>query len=330
MGYKPDLMTEQHPEPTFMEPFFHRQNSSGPCRRREELLDRHVWRQKGTERGEAGKAAWEAERYADRLELIQSVHHVCGEAVDWSRIASLAPPFRRGEKGPREQAAETRYAEFKPTRLQKLLKQDAAVRQELEEQLAQAKEQDRREYAAWKHATDFARDIMEGHRTAYLRVLEEFAPLNDLPALGSGLEFVVLDPKTVEVELDVHSGQIIPHESKRLTEEGELAAAPLDAEARNALEYEYVCGCVLRIARELLMILPLETVLVHARDTKMNRDSGQEEYVTVLSIRLDRDTLSRLDVAPGSYPRVLGHFTHRVRFDPAGGFAPVEPLEAWA
>lgn len=330
MGYKTRTVLSTGHETTFMQPFFHRQMTSETCRRREELLSRNAWRQCEADWSEAEGTAFEAERYRHRLELIESVHHICGEPVDWGLIAALAPPFRRGEKGPREQLAETRYAEFKPTRLQKLLKQDAAIRQELEEQLALAREQDRDEYAAWKNATDFARDILEGNRTAYLQVLEEFVPLDDLLALGSGLEFIVTDPKTVAVELDVNSGQIIPHESKRLTEEGDLAAAPLDAEARNALEYNYVCGCVLRIARELLAILPLETVLIHARDTKMNRDSGQEEYVTVLSIRLDRDGLSRLNVDPGSYPRLLGHFLHRIRFDPAGGFAPVEQLEAFA
>ncbi|GIO34035.1 hypothetical protein J2TS6_51760 [Paenibacillus albilobatus] len=326
MRYSEDQSTVSETEWNI--PFFGSAIQNETCRRREELLSRNDPRQKEPARlNEAEQAASAAERYAHLLELIDTVHQICGESVDWSRIAALEPPYGRGEKGPREQQAETRLREFKPTRLQKLLKQDAVIRQQLEDELERAKEEDCLEYSRWKSAADFARDILEGNRTAYLRVLEEFAPLNDLLALGSGLEFAVLDPTTVEVELDVNSGQIIPQESKRLAEDGTLVTVPLEVEDQNALEYKYACGCAFRIARELFALLPLETVLVHARDTKINRESGQEEYVTVLSIRFDRGTLSGLDGGTETCPPLLEHFHHHVKFDAAYGFLPVEQVD---
>ncbi|MWV45410.1 hypothetical protein GRF59_17445 [Paenibacillus sp. HJL G12] len=312
---------------TFMQPFHERRIQSSACLKRQELIARRSTRQREQiEWSDAEKSAFEAEWYHNQLEWIESIHQICGEPIDWERLAALASPFRRGEIGPHERQAEADFADYKPTRMQKLLKQDAAVKQELQDQIVLAKEKDQQEYTEWRRLTDFARDILEGNRTAYLRVLEEIAPLEDLLALGSGLEYNVLNSAAVEVELDVNSGEIIPHESKILNETGELSRSRLSKEDYHELERKYVCGSVIRIGHELFALLPLETVLIHARDTKVNLETGQEEYVTVLSIRFERSAVPEMDLAQEACPQLLAHFEHHIRYDASTGFDPVEKL----
>ncbi|MCJ8011626.1 hypothetical protein MUG84_07660 [Paenibacillus sp. KQZ6P-2] len=312
---------------TFMQPFLSRKIHSDACLKRQELIAKKNSRQKlQADWSDTDKSAFEIEWYKNQLEWIETIHQICGESVDWERLAASAPPFRRGESGPHEKLAEAGLADYKPTRMQKLLKQDAAVKQELQDQIALAREKDQQEYLEWKSLTDFAMNILEGNRTVYLRVLEEIAPLEDLLALGSGLEYTVLSAEAVEVELDVNSGEIIPHESRALTEDGVLSRSRLSKEEYHELERKYVCGSVLRIARELFALLPLTTVLIHARDTKANLETGQEEYVTVLSIRFERNALSKVNLDQEAGPQLLTHFEHHIQFDASTGFDPVEKL----
>ncbi|MDR0270253.1 hypothetical protein [Paenibacillus sp.] len=325
MGYK--TYETQLSGFTFMQAFFDRRKESSVCLKRQELLARKKSRNiEQAEWNDSEKHAFEAAWYDNQLEWIASIHRICGEPINWEQIAASAPPFPRGEKGPNEKLAEKSCLEFKPTRMQKLLKQDAAIRQELEEQLEMAREQDRQDYMQWKSVTDFAHSIREGNRTAYLRVLEEIAPLEDLLTMGSGLEFTVLNTAAVEVEMDMNSGQVIPHGSKLLTEEGIFKESPFSIEEQHELECKYVCGSVIRIARELFAVLPLDTVLVHAKDTKMNLGIGQEEYVTVLSIQFDRDALSEMDTDREASPELLAPFLHHIKFDAATGFDPALQL----
>ncbi|MBE9915601.1 hypothetical protein G8C92_16400 [Paenibacillus donghaensis] len=325
MGYS----TDENPSAGFplLKSFLDRKKENEVCRRRKELLaQKHSLKNNRADGNEAEKHAFEAAWYDHQLEWIASVHRICGESIAWDQIAATMPPYPRGEKGPREKLAEASCLEYKPTRMQKLLKQDDAIRRELEERLEEAKEQDRQEYTRWKNVTDFAHSILEGNRTAYLQVLEEIAPLADLQMMGSGLEYTVVDALTVEVEMDVNSGQMIPHESKQLSGDGMFTANPLRMEERYELERQYVCGSVLRVARELCAVLPVDTVLVHAKDTKFNRETGQEEYVTVLSIRFERPLLSKLDLEKAICPQLKAYFHHHVKFDAAWGFLPVEQL----
>ncbi|OZB90615.1 hypothetical protein CJP46_32845 [Paenibacillus sp. XY044] len=274
---------------------------------------------------EAEKLSFEADWYDNQLEWIATIHQMHGEPVFWDIIAAMAPPFPRGEEGPKEKLAAHNLAAFQPTRIQKLLKQDAMIREELERQVQLAREEDRKDYLQWKAANDFAHDILDGNRTAYLRVLEEMAPLQELAMLGSGLEFSVRSSSEVEVELDVNSQQVIPREAKVRTEGG-VASLELSAPERNDLELDYICGSVLRIAGELFALLPLDTVVVQARDTKMNGKTGQEEYLTVLSIRIDRKFIAGHHTGRERSLEVLTHCPHRIAYDPGTGFEPVDEL----
>lgn len=310
-----------------MHPFISRQIKSSAYLKRHELIARQSSRKNGeSDWTEAETTAFGVEWYDNQLDWIETIHQTCGEAILWDVIAASPPSFRRGEPGPKEKLAAQNLADFKPTRMQKLLKQDIIIKQELENQVAVARDLDQQDYQEWKRLSDFARDILDGNRTAYLRVLEEMAPLEDLIILGSGLEFSASHAAAVEVELDVNSEQVIPREVRKLTDGGSVEVTLMDVSDRNELERKYICGSVLKIACEMFALLPLERVLVHARDTKINSLTGQEEYVTVLSIQFERGVLTAVDLQQEACLQLLDHFPHHIQFDPASGFKPVEKL----
>ena len=51
------------------------------------------------------------------------------------------------------------------------------------------------------------------------------------------------------------------------------------------LQQDYVCSCILRIARDLFALLPLKTVIIHAYDEQLNTETGHEERKLILSIK---------------------------------------------
>ncbi|GAB6990794.1 hypothetical protein [Paenibacillus pini] len=318
-----------HPYSGSPEILLMRSPRSSVCQKRMELISRQNRRKK--ERVQLMEDEWAAEEvewYDNQLEWIRTIHQTCGDTLSWERIRESDPPVRNGVLGRKEAIAAQLYAEYRPNTIQKLLKQDMQTRQAIEEHINLAREEDERDYAAWERFSAFASEVIDGNYSAYLKVIEYLAPLDDLNILGSALEYNVINASVLEVEMDVNSNQVIPKEAKTQHETGIVTSKPLSKKEFFSLKRDYVYGAVLRIAREMFALLPLEVVLIHATDTKMNKLTGQEEYVTLLSAKFDRESLSKVDIEFQSTELIelFKHTPHHVNFNDELGFIPVEKL----
>jgi hypothetical protein len=63
---------------------------------------------------------------------------------------------------------------------------------------------------------------------------------------------------------------------------------------------DYLCGCVLRVAREIFALLPVNTVLVTAAADSLDSRTGQMVEQTVLSV-----LIPRADVAALNFDRLV-------------------------
>ena len=106
--------------------------------------------------------------------------------------------------------------------------------------------------------------ILAGDHKAYTEALIEFSPLTELSDLGSSIYFTVHHAKLLECVLKVNGRQVIPAEVKSLTASGKLSVKAMPKARFHEICQDYVCGCVLRMAREVFALLPVETVLVTA------------------------------------------------------------------
>ena len=88
----------------------------------------------------------------------------------------------------------------------------------------------------------------------------------------------------MEVEFNVKSDAIVPDYSLSLTKTGKLSKKALTKTAYYQIVQDYVCSCAIRIARDLFALLPLNTVVVHAVEDRLNTATGHTEEVTVLSV----------------------------------------------
>ena len=94
-------------------------------------------------------------------------------------------------------------------------------------------------------------------------------------------------------------------------------AESLRTEQYNLLLEDYVCGCALRVARDMLALLPVRHVVVDASE-------GRKTILSVDIWRRDVEGVDFAEVDPSDFIRSLNY---RMDFDTARGFGEVETLD---
>jgi hypothetical protein len=109
----------------------------------------------------------------------------------------------------------------------------------------------------------------------------------------------------------VNGRDLIPHEIKSLTAAGKLAVKPMPKARFHEIYQDYVCACVLRLAREMLALLPIETVLLTATVDGIDLRIGHAAELPVLSMAVPRAVVERLDFEHLDPSAALENFPHR-------------------
>ena len=90
--------------------------------------------------------------------------------------------------------------------------------------------------------------------------------------------------------------------------------------------YKIICSCILRIASDLFALLPLKTVIIHAYDEQLNTVTGHEKRKLILSIKIDREILTRLNFESIDCSDSMSNFPHNMNFRKMKGFDLVEKI----
>lgn len=157
----------------------------------------------------------------------------------------------------------------------------------------------------WAYYHDMAPAILEGDIDAYLSVIYEVNPLDDLMPYGSEFTFGTDDAGRMEVEFRVNEEAL-----------GSLKASLIPREYNDILQ-DYVCSTVIRIARDIFALLPVEYAVIHA----------ELQDATIISVSFDRATMGKIRFGMIDPSDTLERFEHSMDFNPAIGFKPVNRLE---
>jgi hypothetical protein len=299
-----------------------RRSYSSAAYARREQLRREKEQQKANELRRNELAVKEFENH---IEMITGVHKEFDQAIDWVSIHAEPAPHRPPEPGAGERRARSELERFAPRWYEKWFPSLAEKRKrKLEAALPTAVEADAKEYEEWSSLHTLAKEILEGDVDAYFQVIEEMNPLDDLLEFGSGFEFGANDGRTIEVEFRVKSDQVVPKEMLSLTQTGKLSRKEMTKTKRCDLIQDYVSSCAIRIARDMMALLPVEKVIVHAVEQGLNTSTGYEEEMTVLSVAFERSQLQRLNFDRIDPSDALQHFQCHMKFMKTAGFKPVE------
>jgi hypothetical protein len=275
------------------------------------------------------QARLEVETYENRVELLRSVHKEQGDAWDWPAVAALLPPPRPQRNSNHEQKANQRFAV-----LQAEKKEAAQIL------LEQARSQDEQDFQAalqsfaeqmgeWEKLKNLARRILAGEPKAYTQALVEFNPFAEISDLGSSINFTVHSAKLIECAVKVNGRQIIPAEVKTLTASEKVSAKQMPKGLFHGIYLDYLCGCVLRVAREVFALLPVDTLLVTAAADSLDSRTGQTAEQPVLSVVFPRSDFSLLNFDQLDPSDAMEMFQYRGDFKTSRrseAFQPIVPL----
>lgn len=267
------------------------------------------------------------EEYNNLIEVIKGVHKECDDFVDWAHINSLDPPYNPPGDGPNKARAISEYEGFSPTFFEKVFKSMGEKRRKkLEEAITQAEQQDIQEYEEWKNLNELSDRILQRDIDAYFQVIDEMNPLEDLLEFGSDFEFGANDSTALEVEFRVKSDVVVPNYVLSLTQTGKLSKKAMTKTQYFELVQDYICSCSIRIARDIMALLPVEKVAVHAVDDSLNTATGFNEEVTILSVVFDRNKLNELNFELIDPSDALQNFQCNMKFLKTAGLKPVERI----
>ena len=150
------------------------------------------------------------------------------------------------------------------------------------------------DYAEWEKMSNLAHRILNGDTAAYITAIEELSPFSELTSIGSSLQFTVRSPRLLEVVLSTNGSRAIPKDIKTLTASGKVSVKAMPKPRFVEIYQDYICGCVLRVARELFALLPIETLLISASAAALDTSTGQIVERPFLSVVIPRSTLNQL------------------------------------
>ncbi len=260
------------------------------------------------------QARLEVETFENQLDGLLSIHKEQSEVLDWEEFAASLPPPAPQRKSYHELKTKQRVMVLLPNQ-----------KGNSEAEIDQARLQDEKSFqdeaqaysdqkAKWEKLKDLSRRVLAGEHKAYTEALVEFNPFAEMSVLGSSIHFIVHGAKLIECVLKINGKQAIPAEVKTLSASGKVSIKPMLKGRFHEIYQDYLSGCVLRVAREVFALLPVDTVLIAASADSLDSRTGHAVEQPVLSVVMPRTVVARLDFEQLDPSDTMESFQHRGDF----------------
>lgn len=267
-----------------------------------------------------------------------AIHKSGSAAIDWKERACAIAPSAPARIALRENAARQNLDSYSPWHLTTRLGLGAKRRARLERKLEAAAVEDERDYIAstqrfelttQKHRAqkDLAERLLSGDGEAAIEVIRSLNPFVSISDLGSTVSFSTLPGRKIAAEVKVHGEAVVPKQGISLLKSGRASIKEMAKGSYYGLYRDYVCSAILRIARELFAILPLDAVMITAVESLLNGQTGNLEDQPIVSVYIPRQTFESLNLRAVDPFECLRNFTHTIDFRTTSGFRPVERLD---
>ncbi len=286
---------------------------------------------------ELASAAAEVEEFEERILQLTTIHHSVGESMDWDEISARPAPLTPQKMSRWENAAVHTRDVFKLNLWQRIFGDEKKLRARLDEEIVQAKQRDEVshegalklhaiQFEQWRELNQLATAILSGETISYRKAFDELEPLSEMQDFGCEFEVKFPDQFTAEINMTVESDKVMPRESKSLTRAGKLTVKETPLGKFYELYQDYVCGCVLRTARELFSFLPLKRIVVNVNATLLDTSTGHMRKQPILSVGMPRATVEGLNFVAVDPSDAMSMFPHNIGFKRSKGFFAVQPL----
>ena len=265
--------------------------------------------------------------YREDIALITTLHHFedYPSGIDWEQVKTEKEPFEKGKPGPHTKEAMKFVEENKPGLFARVFAK-GDFKDKSKEVLKEAEIMDEELYSAWENNRIIAERMMNEDKDSYLEVLEDLKLSEELGHYIRSMDFSYTDHDSLKVDISLSIDDFIPEEYKALTPTGKLSIKKYTKTEYYDIANQFVSGLVLRTARNLLNILPVEDVFINVWETEKNKYSGVDENQRILSILIDRDTFKKINLEKVNPYDALTNFRHEIEFIKTRGFKEVGEL----
>jgi len=285
-------------------------------------------------------AARAVEDYNNYISILKSVHKEATEQINWESILKDEPPTSPDRQTEHEAEALRRQSNYKPSFFDKLFSSEAKKRKKLQQNVETARAKDEKVYQDqlkqyeqdkhdFLHLQEVTKGVLNKQIESYKEAIVFFEPYSDIAELGTHVD-LSFQPEHVSIDLKVNNKEVIPDYVLSQTSTGKLSKKAMAAGKSNDLYQDYVCSCVLRVARETLAYLPVNYVVVHAVGVIFDSKTGHEGAQTILSVVITPDKLKQLNLATIDPSDSMKNFHHHMQFSKTNGFSAVERIDGKA
>lgn len=270
----------------------------------------------------------EVENHLADIALITRLHldEDYPRGVDWNEVIKEEEPFKKGEDGPFSKEAKEVLEANKPGFFKKLFGGVTQLK-ELEKEVEFAKKKDEELYASWKNNKVLAEKILHEDKNAYIEALEELKLSEEVGSYLRKIDFSYADSDSLNADIVLSIDDFIPEEYKTLTPTGKLSVKNYTKTDYYEIGSRFVSGIVLRTARNLFNLLPIEDVFINVHEMEKSKYGGQEIEELILSIFIDRKTLDQIKMENINPFDALNNFRYEVNFVKTKGFNKIDKLE---
>lgn len=265
--------------------------------------------------------------YNELIDQIKSIHEECSDPVDWAEMRDRPAPFDTMYMGPYEAEARRALESAKPSLLGRFIPSADRRRVEsLEKEIQEAQEKDRQLIADWENMRKLAIQVMTGDIDSYFYVVSEMHPFDEILDFGSDFDIGTDIPDLMEVEFHAKTAKVVPNHVLSLTQTGKLSSKVMSKTMHFDIAQDYICSCVLRVAREMFALLPITRVIIHVVD-ELEDVTGEKHDETVLSTAIRRDQLAGINFSLIDPSDTIETFECNMNFKKTQGLKPVPRIE---
>ena len=268
------------------------------------------------------------QEFCDHTNGIRLLHTTCGPTIAWNKIANRKRPFE-GEIGPSEYEARRRKENYEPKFFEKLTGKDNKNLQLLDDEITKARLKDYNDLEKWSLKRERAEAVLNKDIDAYLEVIKETNPFEEVAEYGSEFEFGTDNPDIMYVQFNSNGKDVVPEHALKINERGKISKKKLTKTEYYDILQDYICSCSIRIARELFAILPISHVIINVEEALSDDILDLKRKDTVLSVDFSRSRLK----AVGSYQMdpsdLIEQYSdeYHMAFLKTKGFKAVKPID---
>ncbi len=269
--------------------------------------------------------------YEELLQSMDSIHLSKTAPLDWSAIRQQHPPKSPNREFHNEQKAFMYLVGYQPAFLIKTLQLTEARKRHLKKKVEIGRATDEKVYAVairkytaaltrWQLWQLMSVGVQEKNPQVYQQVIDYVKPFDALESLGIR---VVVDskPDSISLDLSIPGESLMPRYALSLTPKGELHKSMLSASRANELFRDFVCGCMIRAAREVIACLPVADVQVRVSTDRLDADSGRVPWSAIAAVTFAAAELQEPDLDHMPANHVVMRASHQMRFSRSLGFA---------